>query len=118
MKFSQFRITLLTFILGFYSVSALTPLYDKWSEPSVNLPKIESEEQIIIRVCPKPLTEEQAETFYQEHHFYYVPQSEDINCNQGGGGGGWREETVELLPVSKVRYATKASLKSCCRSRK
>lgn len=112
MKYSQFRIALLTFVFGFYSVPFLTPLYDKWCEPSVNLPKVDSEAPFIVTLCPETLTQEQADNFYQEHHFYYVPQSKTINCNRGGGGGsGGRKESVELMPVSKGKIRDKRKFK-------
>jgi hypothetical protein len=47
MKYSQFRIALLTFTIGLLSVPFLAPFYDKWSEPWVDLPKTESESPLI-----------------------------------------------------------------------
>ncbi len=67
MKYSQFRIALLTFTIGFLSVPFLTPLYDKWSDPWVDVPQVESESPLTVILSTK------------EHPF---------NMNGGGGGSG------------------------------
>lgn len=53
MKYSQFRIALLTFTLGILSVPFLTPVYDKWCEPWVDVPQVESESPITVIVSTK-----------------------------------------------------------------
>jgi hypothetical protein len=72
MKYSQCRIALLTFIIGLLSVSFLTPLYDKWSEPWVDVPQVETESPLIVILST------------DEHPF-----------NMNGGGGGSGGETCE-----------------------
>jgi hypothetical protein len=53
MKCSRLRTALLTFIIGFISVPILNPLYDKWSEPSVDLPQTVSASVIVVDVETK-----------------------------------------------------------------
>lgn len=65
MKYSQFRIALLTFSIGLVSVPFLTPYYDKWCEPSVDVPQVESESPVTVIVST------------ESHPFK----------NWGGGGG-------------------------------
>jgi hypothetical protein len=50
MKYSQFRIAILTCILGIVSVPFFNGLYEKWSEPFVDLPQVVSDTPIIVDV--------------------------------------------------------------------
>ncbi len=50
MKYSQFRIAILTCIFGIVSVPFFNGLYEKWSEPFVDLPQVVSDTPIIVDV--------------------------------------------------------------------
>ncbi len=106
MKYSQFRIAILTCIFGIVSVPFLNGSYEKWSEPFVDLPQVISDTPITIRVCPEPLSKEAEEKFYREHGYIPVRQTSGINCNQGGGGGSGGRDVFTAPPK-------KQSLKSC-----
>jgi hypothetical protein len=106
MKCSKIRTALLTFVLGFLSVPFITGLYDKWSEPYVEMPEVVSESPIIIRVCPEPMTDEEAKEFYREHGYHFIRQTNGINCNAGGGGGsGGRDISLEESVKSRGKKA-------------
>ena len=50
MKYSQFKIAILTCIFGIVSVPFFNGLYEKWSEPFVDLPQVVSDTPIIVDV--------------------------------------------------------------------
>ena len=74
MKYFQIRTALLTFALGLVSIPFANFLQAKWIESSVELPKVNSDTPILVRVCPE------FEKFRKK--------DPTINCNQDGGGGG------------------------------
>ncbi len=81
-RFSRFRTFLLTFTFGLASFSAYMRLADYFEEIPVDLPQVNSDSPIIIRVCPdwrssRKGYEEEGSDFFEE-----------INCIPGGGGGG------------------------------
>ena len=99
MKCSQFRIALLTFVLGVISVSFVGGFYDKWSQPFVELPQAESDAPIIVDIYP-------TKRFPMQYG--------------GGGGSGYYCQYSECATEKSVgRYInevpTNASLKTCCR---
>jgi hypothetical protein len=48
MKYTRFRIAIITCILGIVSVPFFNGLYKKWSEPSVDFPQVVSDTPIIV----------------------------------------------------------------------
>lgn len=81
MKYSQFRIALLTFILGVISVSFVSALYDKWGEPYIELPQVKSDTPIIV--------------VYETAHHHY--NQTDTGAGGGGSGGQTCEEFIKSL---------------------
>lgn len=65
--------------------------------PVVNVPQVESETPLIIRVCPEPITQEERDKFYEIHHYDYRYKTVGINCNLrcgGSGGGGLNKNPI------------------------
>jgi hypothetical protein len=79
MKYSQIRIGLLTFMLGFVSVPFLDFLQTKWIESSIDLPKVESGTPI------------------------YISPKYDREIIKGGGSACGREDMTESLVVPKKK---------------
>ncbi len=88
MRYSRFRTLLFTFTFGLAIVSIYARLSGQLEEIPVNVPKVESDTPIIIRVCPEPLTREEMNKLYQGHFNKYFGRVKGINCMPGGGGGG------------------------------
>lgn len=90
-RYSQFRILLLTFTLGLAIVSIYTRLSGYLEEIPVNLPKVESDSPIIIRLCPEIIIGKKGNKFYQEDGKIYFSKEKAVNCtigDSGAGGGG------------------------------
>ncbi len=80
-KFSRFRILLLTFILGLTTVSVYTTLSGQSEEIPVDVPKVESDTPIIIRLCPdETLTNGKKSKGYWENGYLYFSKEKAINC--------------------------------------
>ncbi len=82
MKYSLFRTFLLTFIFGIAVVSFYARLTGYLNEIPINLPKVQSDTPIIIRLCP----DEKSNKGYWEGGYLYFSKEKAINCSQGGGG--------------------------------
>ncbi len=85
-RYSRFRTLLLTFTLGLAIVSIYARLSEYSEEIPVNVPKVESDTPIIIRLCPELSNGEKRNKFYQEDGYIYFSKEKAINCSQGGGG--------------------------------
>ena len=86
-KFSRFRILLLTFTLGLAVVNIYMTQSGQSEEIPVDVPKVESNTPIIIRVCPDETpTNGQKSKGYWENGYLYFSKEKAINCSQGGGG--------------------------------
>jgi len=83
MKYPKIRTGLLTFILGVISVPVFTPVLDKWNEPDIELPQIESTSPLVVKRC----FDEETATFYRKHGYIVVNKTTGINCIDDGGGG-------------------------------
>ncbi len=85
-KFSRFRILLLTFTLGLTAVNGYTTLSEQSEEISVDVPKVESDTPIIIRICPDetPINGQKSKGYW-ENGYIYFSKEKAINCSQGGG---------------------------------
>lgn len=87
MKCSRFRTLLFTFTLGL----AIADIYERPSEYlqeiPVNVPKIQSDTPIIIRLCPELSTPVIINKFYHENGHIYFDKEKGIDCTPGGGGG-------------------------------
>ncbi|HEY0429718.1 MAG TPA: hypothetical protein VGC76_18190 [Pyrinomonadaceae bacterium] len=118
MKYSQFIVSILTFALGVLCVPFANGLYEKWSEPYVEVPQAVSESPIVV-IAPT--------------------EQNPFNMSGGGSSGGQTCEDFikslgkltkqsrrilaytpcyDSIPVSKATYPPKASLKTCCRKTK
>ncbi len=86
-RYSRFRTLLLTFTLGLAVVSIYTRLSGYSEEIPVNLPKVESDSPIIIRLCPEIIIGKKGNKFYQEDGKIYFSKEKAVNCSKGGGGG-------------------------------
>ena len=87
MRYSRFRTLLFTFTLSLAVVSIYARLSGYLEEIPVNLPKVESDTPIIIRLCPELPTRGKRNKFYQEHGYIYFSKEKAVNCTPGGGGG-------------------------------
>lgn len=87
MHYSRFRTLLFTFTLSLTIVSIYARLSDYLEEIPVNLPKVEADTPIIIRLCPELSTREKRNKFYQENGYIYFSEEKAINCTPEGGGG-------------------------------
>jgi hypothetical protein len=86
-QYSRFRTLLFTFTLGLAVVSIQTTLSGYLEKIPVNVPKVESDTPIIIRLCPEILTSGQIIKGYQEDGGYiYFSKEKAMNCSQAGGG--------------------------------
>jgi hypothetical protein len=94
MRYSRIRTALLTFIIGLVSVPFFNPLYDKWREPSVDVPKVLSDSKIVVDL-----------------------ETENRRFALGGGGGSGGREDYGYGSFGR-EVPTKASLKSCWRKYK
>lgn len=91
-KYSRLRTFLFTFTLGLTIVSFYTRLSEYLKEIPVNMPKVESETPIIIRICPE-ISINGKGIFYQENGYIYFSKEKAINCvTEGGGGYSGRED--------------------------
>lgn len=84
---SRFRTFTFTFALGIAIVSSYSRLADYWDEIPVQLPDIESETPIIIRICPERLPGNRVRG-YGENGNIYFSKEKALNCTAGGGGSG------------------------------
>ncbi len=82
-RYSRLRIVLFTFTLGLAAVSIHLRLSGYLNEIPVNLPQIESDAPIIIRLCP----EWKSHKIYQVGGEVYFNKEKGMNCTPGGGGG-------------------------------
>lgn len=81
-RYSRFRILLLTFTFGLAVVSIYARLSGYLDEVPVDVPKVQSDTPIIIRLCP-----EYGRKSYQENGYKYFSKEKAVNCSAGGGGG-------------------------------
>lgn len=92
MKYSQIRIALLTFTLSLASVSFYNSLYEQWNGPLIELPKVEAESPIVVKICLE----------YEKPAFYNVHDS----GGSGGCGGADNNDCNAiphiLLPLPKM----------------
>jgi hypothetical protein len=79
-RFSRFRTLLLTFTLGLAIVSIYVRLSENLEEIPVNVPKVESDTPIIIRLCPEIMSNGQRNKVYQENGYIYFNKEKAINC--------------------------------------
>jgi hypothetical protein len=86
MKYSRFRTFLLTFTFGLAVVGLHAKLADYLGQIPVNLPQVESDTPIIIRICPEELPDGKSKKGYWENGYLYFSKEKAINCIQGGGG--------------------------------
>ena len=75
-------------MLGLSIVSIHTRLSDYLGEIPVNLPKVESDSLIIVRLCPEFPIDKKGNKFYQENGHIYFSKEKALDCNPGGGAGG------------------------------
>lgn len=87
MKYSRFRTVLFTFALGLTISNIYAILSEYLKEIPVNVPKVESETPIIIRLCPEPFVYGKRNKHYQENGYIYFSKEKAINCSHGGGSG-------------------------------
>ena len=87
-RYSRFRTLIFTFTLAIAVVSVYTRMVDYWDEVPVNLPEVESETPIIIRLCPESLPGNRVRG-YQENGHLYFSQEKAMNCAPGDSGAGW-----------------------------
>jgi hypothetical protein len=80
MKYSQIRIVLLTFTFAIASVGFLNKLTEKWIASDIELPNVNSDTPIIIKVCT-----------------IHTPPT---NLNIGGGSGGANDTMCDSIPVA------------------
>jgi hypothetical protein len=85
-RYSQLRTLIFTFTLAIAVVSVYTRMVDYWDEVPVNLPEVESQTPIIIRLCPEYLPGNRVRG-YREHGEIYFSKEKAIKCTPGGGGG-------------------------------
>ena len=86
-RYSRFRTLLLTFALGVAIVSIYARVSEYLEEIPVNVPKVESETPIIIRICPEVLDNGKIIKGYQEDGYLYFSRDKVVNCTLKGGGG-------------------------------
>ena len=82
MKYSQIRIALLTFTLGIASVGFFNSLYEKFNASYVELPRVNSDTPIVIKICMR-----------------HKP-STDIKDRGGSGCGGAGDTMCDSIPVA------------------
>jgi hypothetical protein len=82
-RFSRLRTFLLTFAFGLLTISIYTKMKGYFPEIPVNVPQVESEVPIIIRLCP----EWRSGQGYVENGNLYFSKEKAVNCTPGGGGG-------------------------------
>lgn len=68
-------------------VSVYARLFGYLDEIPVDVPKVDSDTPIIIRLCPEFELGKRSK-FYLEHGNIYFSKEKAINCTPGGGGGG------------------------------
>lgn len=85
-RYSRFRILLLTFTLGIAIVSIYARLSGYLDEVPVNLPEVESNTPIIIRICPEFPSEKRNKLYREDGHIYFSKEKA-IDCFQSGGAG-------------------------------
>ncbi|MGI8545680.1 MAG: hypothetical protein ACR2MD_19665 [Aridibacter sp.] len=95
MKYSQIRIALLTFTLGFASIPFFDFAQTKWIESSIDLPKAKSE---ILVIMPRT-----------------IKQMTDSGLTTGGHGGGGNGALNE--PVVPKKKKLKSQYKQLNKSR-
>ena len=76
LKYSRSRTLLFTFTLGLAAVNLLA----RFDEIPVEVPEVESETPLIIRLCPEP------GRAYVDNGYPYFSKEKAMNCQQGGGG--------------------------------
>ena len=87
MKYSRLRTLLFTFALGLATVNFYASVSEYFKEIPVNLPKVETETPIIIRLCPEPFVEGKRNKQYVENGNLYFSKEKALDCTPGGGGG-------------------------------
>lgn len=80
MKYSRLRTLLFTFALGLATVNFYASVSEYFKEISVNLPKVETETPIIIRVCHEPFAKGKKDKNYHENGYVYFSKQKTINC--------------------------------------
>jgi hypothetical protein len=88
MKYSQIRIALLTFTLGFASVSFFDFAKTKWVESSIDLPKASSE---ILVIMPRT-------------HKQMIDSGLTTGGHGGGGNGALNESVIPKKKKLKSQY--------------
>ena len=81
-RYSKFRTFLLAFAFGLAIVSIYARVAGYLEEAPVDLPEVQSDSPIIIRVCP-----EFGQKSYQENGYRYFSKEKAVNCSVGGGAG-------------------------------
>jgi hypothetical protein len=79
LRYSRLRTLVFTVMLGLAAVR----VWDYFDDVYVNVPKVESDTPIIIRICP----EWETGKGYVEAGDLYFSQEKAIECTPGGGGG-------------------------------
>ena len=82
-RFSRFRTFVLTLTFGFAAVCIGNRLSDYFNEVPVDVPMVESETPIMIRLCPEW---ESGKEYFDEGQIYFSKEKA-MNCTSGGGGG-------------------------------
>ncbi len=80
MKYSRFRTLLFTFALGLAIANIYASLSEYLTEIPVNLPKVESNTPIIIRVCHEPFVFGKKDKNYYENGYIYFSKEKAISC--------------------------------------
>ena len=84
-RYSRSRTFLFTFTLGLAILSIYARLSGYIDEIPVDVPKVDSDTPIIIRLCPD-LGPAKGNKFYLENGYVYFSKEKAVNCVLGGGG--------------------------------
>jgi len=85
-RYSRSRTFLFTFTLGLAILSIYTRVSGYLDEIPIDVPKVDSDMPIIIRLCPD-LDPVKKNKFYREGDWIYFSKEKAMNCTPGGGGG-------------------------------
>jgi hypothetical protein len=82
-RFSRFRTFLLTLTFGFAVISVWSRVSAYLEEIPVDIPTVESETPITVRVCREPGSIKE----YRENGYQYFSKDKAMLCTLSSGGG-------------------------------